>query len=137
MPAPSPFAATPTNQRHRPEQTALYSIVSEHYPRFVQEIERAGGHLPGFVRPPGRSRVSRSARSSVRADVSVSAAIPVRGPAGRIDSGTGGGPARYLDLPDPPRGLASFGRRPHRRRYPDPALRLRSEPECSPTHAVP
>jgi ribosomal protein S27E len=50
VPAPSPFAATPAYQRHRPEQTALYSIVSEHYPRFVQEIERAGGHLPGFVR---------------------------------------------------------------------------------------
>ena len=50
MPAPSPFAAALAYQRHRPEQTALYSIVSEHYPRFVQEIERAGGHLPGFVR---------------------------------------------------------------------------------------
>ena len=50
MPAPSSFTATPAYQRHRPEQTALYSIVSEHYPRFVQEIERAGGHLPGFVR---------------------------------------------------------------------------------------
>jgi len=50
MPAPSPFTATPAYQRHRPEQTALYSIVSEHYPCFVQEIERAGGHLAGFVR---------------------------------------------------------------------------------------
>jgi hypothetical protein len=36
-------------QRHRPEQTTLYSIVAENYPRFVQEIERTGGHLPGFV----------------------------------------------------------------------------------------
>ena len=50
MPAPSTIAATPAYQRHRPEQTALFSIVAEHYPRFVQEIERAGGHLPGFVR---------------------------------------------------------------------------------------
>lgn len=50
MPASSTIAATPAYQRHRPEQTALYSIVAEHYPRFVQEIERGGGHLPGFVR---------------------------------------------------------------------------------------
>ena len=50
MPASSTIAATPAYQRHRPEQTALFSIVAEHYPRFVQEIERSGGHLPGFVR---------------------------------------------------------------------------------------
>ena len=50
MPTSSTIAATPAYQRHRPEQTALYSIVAEHYPRFVQEIERSGGHLPGFVR---------------------------------------------------------------------------------------
>jgi ribosomal protein S27E len=50
VPAPSPFAATPSYQRHRPDQTELYFIVSEHYSRFVQKIERAGGHLPGFVR---------------------------------------------------------------------------------------
>jgi hypothetical protein len=44
-------ASSPLNiLRHRPEQTALFSIVAEHYPRFVQEIERSGGHLPEFVR---------------------------------------------------------------------------------------
>jgi ribosomal protein S27E len=47
---PSPIAVAPAYQRHRPEQTALYSIISEHYPHFVREIERVGGHLPGFVR---------------------------------------------------------------------------------------
>jgi ribosomal protein S27E len=48
--AQSTLALAPAYHRHRPEQTALYSIVTEHYPRFVQEIERAGGYLPGFVR---------------------------------------------------------------------------------------
>ena len=50
MPAPSPIAAASAYHRHRPEQTALYAIVAEHYPRFVQEIERSGGYLPKFVR---------------------------------------------------------------------------------------
>jgi ribosomal protein S27E len=50
VPAPSPIATAPAYQRHRPEQTALYSIIAEHYPRFLQEIERSGGHLPRFVR---------------------------------------------------------------------------------------
>jgi hypothetical protein len=40
----------PAYHRHRPEQTALYPSVAEYYPQFVQEIEGAGGHLPGFVR---------------------------------------------------------------------------------------
>ena len=44
-----PIAAAPTCHRHRPEQTELYSIINEHYPRFLQEIERSGGHLPRFV----------------------------------------------------------------------------------------
>jgi len=46
----STIAVPPTYQRHRPERTALYSIISERYPRFVQEIELSGGHLPQFVR---------------------------------------------------------------------------------------
>jgi ribosomal protein S27E len=50
VPAPSAITAAPTYHRHRPEQTALYAIVAEHYPRFLQEIERSGGHLPRFVR---------------------------------------------------------------------------------------
>ena len=44
-----PIAAAPTCHRHRPEHTELYSIINEHYPRFLQEIERSGGHLPRFV----------------------------------------------------------------------------------------
>lgn len=48
--APYPIAAAPTYHRHRPEQTAPYSIINQHCPRFIQEIERSGGHLPGFVR---------------------------------------------------------------------------------------
>jgi ribosomal protein S27E len=46
VPAPSPIAVAPAYHRHR----ALYAIVAEYYPRFVHEIERAGGHLPQFVR---------------------------------------------------------------------------------------
>jgi hypothetical protein len=38
-------AAVPAYHRHRPEQTTLYSILAEHYPRFVQEIEQSGGYL--------------------------------------------------------------------------------------------
>jgi hypothetical protein len=48
--AASPFATAPACHRHRPELTALCAIVAEHYPRFLQEIERSGGHLPRFVR---------------------------------------------------------------------------------------
>ncbi|MDT8321244.1 MAG: transposase [Xanthomonadales bacterium] len=50
MPAPSPIAVAPAYHRHRPEQTALYAIVAEHYPRFVRELETTGGQLPQFVR---------------------------------------------------------------------------------------
>ena len=50
MLAPSPFAAAPAYHRHRPELTALYAIVAEHYPSFLQEIECSGGHLPRFIR---------------------------------------------------------------------------------------
>ena len=44
------LAAPPSYRRHRPERTVLYSVIAEHYPRFVAEIERAGGHPPNFVR---------------------------------------------------------------------------------------
>lgn len=44
------LAILPTYRRHRPEQTSLYSIVSEHYTQFVQAIEQTGDGLPGFVR---------------------------------------------------------------------------------------
>lgn len=50
MPAPPLITSAPTYHRHRPEQTALYAIVAEHYPRFVQAIEQSGGHLPEFIR---------------------------------------------------------------------------------------
>lgn len=46
----SALSAQPTYHRHRPERTVLYSIIAEHYPRFVQEIEISGGYLPNFVR---------------------------------------------------------------------------------------
>jgi hypothetical protein len=48
--ATSPIAAAPAYHRHRPELTALYAIVAEHYPSFLQEIECSGGHLPRFIR---------------------------------------------------------------------------------------
>ena len=43
-------SSAPAYRRHRPEQTVLYAIVTEHYPRFLQAIEASGGHLPAFVR---------------------------------------------------------------------------------------
>ena len=39
-----------TIRRHRPEHTALYSIVAKHYSRFIGAVEAMGGHLPAFVR---------------------------------------------------------------------------------------
>jgi len=48
--APYPIAAAPSYHRHRPEPTELYSIINQHCPRFVEEIERSLGHLPRFVR---------------------------------------------------------------------------------------
>lgn len=50
MPASSTLALAPSFHRHRPERTALYAVVAEHYPSFVREIERSGGHLPKFIR---------------------------------------------------------------------------------------
>jgi ribosomal protein S27E len=43
-------ASAPAYRRHRPEQTVLYAVIAEHYPRFLQSIEASGGHLPAFVR---------------------------------------------------------------------------------------
>jgi len=45
-----PDAVAPVYHRHRPERTALYAIVAEYCPQFVQETERSGGHRPQFVR---------------------------------------------------------------------------------------
>jgi hypothetical protein len=43
-------ASAPAYRRHRPEQTVLYAVIAEHYPRFLQAIEASGGHLPAFMR---------------------------------------------------------------------------------------
>jgi ribosomal protein S27E len=40
----------PAYCRHRPEQTALYAIIEEHNPRFLEAVEYSDGNLPGFVR---------------------------------------------------------------------------------------
>ena len=50
MSAQISISAAPSYCRHRPEQTGLYALVAKHFPRFVEEIERSGGHLPKFVR---------------------------------------------------------------------------------------
>ena len=34
--------------RHRPEETALHQVLSEHFAEFVEQAEEAGG-LPEFV----------------------------------------------------------------------------------------
>ena len=39
----------PTYERHRPEQTRLYALIEEHYPRFVERLEAEGVSLPHFV----------------------------------------------------------------------------------------
>ena len=40
----------PAYERHRPEQTPLYALVEEHFPRFLQRLEAEGVSLPHFVR---------------------------------------------------------------------------------------
>ena len=50
MLARSPITTAPGYCRHQPEQTELYSVIARHYPRFVDDIERAGGYLPKSVR---------------------------------------------------------------------------------------
>ena len=37
-------------QRHRPEKTLLYQLVSKHYPVFRQKLAEEGRMLPGYVR---------------------------------------------------------------------------------------
>jgi hypothetical protein len=36
-------------QRHRPEKTLLYQLVSTHYPAFRQQLAGEGRILPGYV----------------------------------------------------------------------------------------
>jgi hypothetical protein len=36
-------------QRHRPEKTLLYQLVSKHYPVFRQQLAEKGRILPGYV----------------------------------------------------------------------------------------
>ena len=38
-----------TYQRHRPEQTPLYALIDEHFPRFLERLEAEGASLPHFV----------------------------------------------------------------------------------------
>ena len=40
----------PTYERHRPEQTPLYALIDEHFPRFLQRFEAEGVSLPQFVK---------------------------------------------------------------------------------------
>ena len=42
--------AAPGYERHRPEETLLYQIIEQHYPRFLSELEAQGRSLPGYVR---------------------------------------------------------------------------------------
>ena len=40
----------PMYERHRPEQTPLYALIDEHFPRFLERIEAEGVSLPQFVK---------------------------------------------------------------------------------------
>ena len=37
-------------ERHRPEQTPLYALVEEHFPRFLRRLEAEGVSLLHFVK---------------------------------------------------------------------------------------
>ena len=36
-------------QRHRPEKTLLYQIIHQHYPSFLEHLEKQGTSLPEYV----------------------------------------------------------------------------------------
>ena len=38
-----------TYERHRPEQTPLYALIEEHFPRFLERLDAEGVSLPHFV----------------------------------------------------------------------------------------
>ena len=40
----------PMYERHRPEQTPVYALVEEHFPRLLQRLESEGVSLPQFVK---------------------------------------------------------------------------------------
>ena len=40
----------PMYERHRPEQTPLYALIEEHFPRFLERLEAEGVSLPHFVK---------------------------------------------------------------------------------------
>ena len=42
-------APPPPYERHRPEQTPLYALVEEHFPRFLERLDAEGVSLPHFV----------------------------------------------------------------------------------------
>ena len=48
--APALSGDAPTYERHRPEQTPLYALIDEHFPRFLQRLETEGVSLPQFVK---------------------------------------------------------------------------------------
>ena len=47
--APARPGDAPPYERHRPEQTPLYALVEEHFPRFLQRLDAEGVSLPHFV----------------------------------------------------------------------------------------
>ena len=47
--APALPGDAPPYERHRPEQTPLYALVEEHFPRFLQRLDAEGVSLPHFV----------------------------------------------------------------------------------------
>ena len=40
----------PMYERHRPEQTPLYGLIEEHFPRFLERLEAEGVSLHQFVK---------------------------------------------------------------------------------------
>jgi len=36
-------------QRHRPEKTILYQVISQYYPLFLEQLKNQGALLPEYV----------------------------------------------------------------------------------------
>ena len=47
--APALPGDAPPYEHHRPEQTPLYALVEEHFPRFLERLDAEGVSLPHFV----------------------------------------------------------------------------------------
>ena len=57
-----------TYESHRPEETLLYAVIEEHYPRFLKRLEAEGTSLPRFVTDEFLEKTQRDVAKLLRDD---------------------------------------------------------------------